>query len=194
VGYYACEIGDLGVHSVMLNVSDLQRNEPEAYPPLSCANAPLTSTQSHWIMHRILVYVGKQPRLRAQRAAEEAADQRDRIARVQVSDDVWAAFRAGLGTTPVNVALGAMVRREVGRKARRSANDADGIRVALADAREVADELTSLIARLERAAANESRSYNDKSPSRTKPATGYPPSRELRSTLWSPRPDRTASC
>jgi hypothetical protein len=117
-------------------------------------------------MHRILVYVGKQRRLRAQSAAEEAAGQRDRIARVRVSDDVWAAFRAGLGTTPVNIALGEMLRRDVGRKARRSANDADGIRVALADAPEVSDELASLIARLERAAANEPRSRDNKSPSR----------------------------
>jgi hypothetical protein len=106
-------------------------------------------------MHRILVYVGKQRRLRAERAAEEAANQRDRMARVQVTDEVWTAFRAGLGTIPVNVALGELVKREVGRKARRSANDAAGIQVALADARDVADELTSLIARLERADAND---------------------------------------
>ena len=112
-------------------------------------------------MHRILVYVGKQRRLRAQRDAKEAADQRDRIARVQVSDEVWAAFRAGLGTTPVNAALGELVRREVGRKARRSANDAGVIRAALADAREVADELTSLIARLEHATATDLRSRDD---------------------------------
>jgi hypothetical protein len=80
------------------------------------------------------------------------------MARVQVSDEVWAAFRAGLGTTPVNVALGELVRHDVARNARRSADDASGIRIALADAREVADELTSLIARLERAAANDPRS------------------------------------
>jgi hypothetical protein len=97
--------------------------------------------------------MSKQRRLRVERAAKDAANRRDRIARVQVSDEVWAAFRAGLRTTPVNVALGELVRREVGRKARRSAADADGIRIALADAREVADELTSLIARLERAGA-----------------------------------------
>jgi hypothetical protein len=109
-------------------------------------------------MHRILVYVSKQRRLRAERAAEEAANQRDRMARVQVTDEVWTAFRAGLGTIPVNVALGELVKREVGRKARRSANDAAGIQVALADARDVADELTSLIARLERADANDLRS------------------------------------
>jgi len=77
------------------------------------------------------------------------------MARVQVNDEVWAAFRAGLGMTPVNVALGELVRREVARNARRSADDASGIRIALADAREVADELTSLIARLERAAADD---------------------------------------
>jgi hypothetical protein len=115
-------------------------------------------------MHRILVYVGKQRRLLAERAATEAADQRDHIARVQVSDEVWATFKAGLGTTTVNVALGELVRREVGRNARRSANDAGAIRVALADAREVADELTSLIARLEHASANDLRS-GDSEPS-----------------------------
>ena len=48
------------------------------------------------------------------------------MARVQVSDEVWAAYRASLGTVPVSAALGELVRREVGRKARRSANDADG--------------------------------------------------------------------
>jgi hypothetical protein len=106
----------------------------------------------------MLVYVSKQRRLRRERAAREAAHERDRIARVQVSDEVWAAFRAGLGTTPVNAALGELVRREVGRKTRRSANDARGIRIALADAREVAHELASLIARLERAAASDMRS------------------------------------
>jgi molybdenum-dependent DNA-binding transcriptional regulator ModE len=63
------------------------------------------------------------------------------MARVQVSDEVWGAYRAGLGTTPVSVALGELVRRQVGRSARGSAR-----------ARELAGELSSLIARLERAA------------------------------------------
>jgi len=74
------------------------------------------------------------------------------MARVQVSDEVWAAYRAGLGATPVSVALGELVRREVGRAARRSATDADGARFALEDARQLSDELAALIARLERAA------------------------------------------
>jgi len=73
------------------------------------------------------------------------------MARVQVSDEVWAANRASLGATPVSVALGKLVRREVRRAARCSASDADGARLALEDARQLSDELASLIARLERA-------------------------------------------
>jgi len=75
------------------------------------------------------------------------------MARVQVSDEVWIAYRASLGPTPVSVALGELVRREVGRAARRSASDADGVRLALADARQLAEELAALIRRLETAPA-----------------------------------------
>jgi hypothetical protein len=76
------------------------------------------------------------------------------MARVQVSDEVWAAYRASLGATPVSVALGELVRREVGRAARGSANDAKGARLALEDARQLSDELAALTARLERAAGS----------------------------------------
>ena len=76
------------------------------------------------------------------------------MARVQVNDEVWAAYRASLGRTPVSVALGELVRREVGRAARRSARDTDGARLALEDARQLSDELASLITRLERAAGS----------------------------------------
>ncbi|MGA2007834.1 MAG: hypothetical protein ABSD82_14370 [Solirubrobacteraceae bacterium] len=71
------------------------------------------------------------------------------MARVQASDETWAAFRAQLGVTPVSVALGRLVEREVARTARSSASDPEGVRVALEDAREVAGELAALIARLE---------------------------------------------
>src|SRR5438046_7212563 len=74
------------------------------------------------------------------------------MARVQVSDEAWASFRAGLGATPVNVALGELVEREVGRQRRRSAGDVEGARLALEDARSVAEELAALVARLERIA------------------------------------------
>ncbi len=94
--------------------------------------------------------MSKAARLRAQRADHEARVRRDRMARVQVSDEVWSAFRANLGATPVNVALGELVRRDVGRRERRTASDEQGIRLAVQDARAVADELQGMIVRLER--------------------------------------------
>lgn len=72
------------------------------------------------------------------------------MARVQTSDEIWTSYRTGLGATPVNVALGQLVEREVGRQRRRTSNDPDGVRLAVEDARAVADELRALIARLER--------------------------------------------
>lgn len=99
--------------------------------------------------------MGKRGRQRAQKAAQAFQKPRDRMARVQVSDDVWAAYRAGLGATPVNIALGELVSREVGRRARRRASDVAGVRIALDDARVLADELAALIARLEHAARSD---------------------------------------
>ena len=80
---------------------------------------------------------------------------RDRMTRIQVSDETWAAYRVALGTTPVSVALGHLVEREVASHRRRTALDADGVRDAVRDARVVAGELESLIARLEHATAHE---------------------------------------
>jgi hypothetical protein len=75
------------------------------------------------------------------------------MARVQVSHEVWSAFRANLGATPVSVALGDLVKREVGRRERRTASDEQAIRLAVDDARTVAHELQELIARLDRPAS-----------------------------------------
>jgi hypothetical protein len=94
----------------------------------------------------MLVYVSNQRRLPAERVAKGAADQRDRMARVQVSDEVWAAFRAGLGTTPVNVALGHLVRRAVGRRPSPVGIE-QPFGLAVQDARTVVDELRALVAR-----------------------------------------------
>jgi hypothetical protein len=113
-------------------------------------------------MHRILVYVGRRGRQRLQAAADRAEKPRDRMARVQVTDEVWTRFRAGLGATPVNVALGELVERAVGRQQRRTASDADGVRVAVEDARSVASELQALIARLERSAPNKGQAQPEK--------------------------------
>jgi len=96
-----------------------------------------------------LVYMGRRGRQRAELERSQAREPRDRMARVQASDETWAAFRAQLGVTPVSVALGRLVEREVARSARSSASDAEGVRVALEDARQVAGELSALIARLE---------------------------------------------
>ena len=72
------------------------------------------------------------------------------MARVQASDETWSAFRAGLGATPVSVELGRLVERAVASQRRRSASDAGDVHRALDDARHVVEELSALIARLER--------------------------------------------
>jgi hypothetical protein len=71
------------------------------------------------------------------------------MARVQVSDDIWSAFRAGLGSTPASVELGRLVEREVASRRRRDASDPGEVREAVDEARVVVDELSALIARLE---------------------------------------------
>jgi hypothetical protein len=95
------------------------------------------------------VYVGRRGRQREQRAQERARAPRDRMARVQVSDEIWTAYRASLGTTPVSVGLGRLVEREVASHHRRTAPDADDVREAVKEARGVVDELVALIARLD---------------------------------------------
>ena len=72
------------------------------------------------------------------------------MARVQVSDETWAAYRSALGATPVSVGLGKLVEREVARHSRRTAVDVAGVQDAVEDARAVARELAALSSRLER--------------------------------------------
>jgi hypothetical protein len=72
------------------------------------------------------------------------------MARVHVSDETWRSFRAGLGSTPVSVALGRLVEREVASRRRRNASDAGDVHQAVNDARTVVSELSDMIARLER--------------------------------------------
>jgi hypothetical protein len=71
------------------------------------------------------------------------------MARVRVSDDTWATYRALLGSVPVSRAIGRLIEREVAAHRRRTALDADGVCDAVRDARIVAGELERLIARLE---------------------------------------------
>lgn len=98
--------------------------------------------------------MGRRSRQRALHHSERGEITRDRMARVQVSDEVWASFRAGLGVTPVNIALGKLVEREVGRQRRRTADDAQEAQAAIEDARSVANELETLALRLERTTAS----------------------------------------
>ena len=123
------------------------------YPPTD-SPAPLRSAHSITGGDIVYcVYVARRKRQRPQIVPPAPVrEPRDRMARVQASDETWAAFRAQLGVTPVSVALGRLVEREVARTARRSASDADAARVALDDARELAGELATLITRLERLA------------------------------------------
>jgi hypothetical protein len=73
------------------------------------------------------------------------------MARVQVDDVTWSAFRASLGATPASVALGRLVEREVAASRRRSAPDDAAVAVAVDEARGVAAELLDLIDRLDAA-------------------------------------------
>lgn len=95
-----------------------------------------------------VAYMGRRGRQRA-KGLSGTVTRRDRMARVQVSDEVWSAFRLGLGPTPVSIALGELVEREVGRQRRRLASDPEAARLAVEDARSVAQELAGLIDRLE---------------------------------------------
>jgi hypothetical protein len=124
----------------------------------SCRSLRLRSAAAHSCTVQCVVYVaymGRRSRELQQRRQERerVRTTRDRMARVCVSDETWSAYRAVLGSTPVSVALGKLVEREVAAHRRRTALDADGVREAVRDARLVADELASLIVRLERSNA-----------------------------------------
>jgi hypothetical protein len=71
------------------------------------------------------------------------------MARVQVDDVTWSAFRASLGATPASVALGKLVEREVAAARRRASPDAAAVTAAVGEARNVAAELQDLISRLD---------------------------------------------
>ena len=81
---------------------------------------------------------------------------RDRMARVQISDETWAAYRALLGPVPVSRAIGRLIEREVASHRRRTALDADSVTAAVQEARVVTGELETLISRLEAASRRQS--------------------------------------
>ena len=81
-------------------------------------------------------------------------ERRDRMARVHVSDDVWADFRAAAGHRPISEVLGELVSREVDRYRSRRLRDgqlaADELVYALEDARRQRGDLELIVERLER--------------------------------------------
>lgn len=135
---------DASLLAVSASASQLQTAallQPNASGSANRQNVPHTCTKA-----------ASDTRIRGKARPAAGNSPRDRMARVQVSDEIWMSFRAGLGATPVNVALGELVERAVGRHQRRVANDPESIGVAVEDARAVAAELQALIARLEEVA------------------------------------------
>lgn len=78
---------------------------------------------------------------------------RDRMARVQVTDEVWSDFRALAGHRPMSELLGELVTREVAkyrsRKLREGALQPDELVEALDRAQAQQDDLEAIVARLE---------------------------------------------
>ena len=76
------------------------------------------------------------------------------MARVRVTDDVWADFRAAAGQQPLSYVLADLVEREERRYRQRRVEDGragdEEVLAALHDARQLRDELTTIVARLER--------------------------------------------
>ena len=79
------------------------------------------------------------------------------MARVHVTDEVWAEFRRAAGSTPMSVVLGQLVEGEVerdrARRIREGAVDDQVLLDALDRARELHEDIAVIIERLERRAA-----------------------------------------
>jgi hypothetical protein len=76
------------------------------------------------------------------------------MARVQVSDDVWADYRAAVGNRPISEVLGELVSREVDRyrskRLRQGQLEPSELVDALEDARRQQADLALIVERLER--------------------------------------------
>lgn len=100
--------------------------------------------------------MGRRARQRARDDATRGlpSDVRDHMARIAVSDEVWADFRAAAGQRPISSVLAEMVEREVHRhrqrRVRDGAADDHEVLAALAEARELRDDLAEIVARLDR--------------------------------------------
>lgn len=79
--------------------------------------------------------------------------ERDHMARVHVSDQVWAEFRASADRRPISLVLGDLVQREVDRhrsqQLRQGSLDDVELVEALERARELREDLDATVARIE---------------------------------------------
>ena len=94
-----------------------------------------------------------------QRARDDAArglrsEVRDHMARIAVSDEVWADFREAAGQEPLSSVLAELVEREVHRYRQRRVRDGTAddqeVLAALTEARELHTDLSDIVDRLER--------------------------------------------
>lgn len=102
--------------------------------------------------------MGRRARKQApDRAARRPPARRDHMARVHVTDEVWAEFRRAAGNTPMSQLLGRLVEREVerdrARRIREGTVDDQILLDALERARELHEDVAALVARLERRSA-----------------------------------------
>lgn len=102
----------------------------------------------------------------AERAATRPPARRDHMARVHVTDEVWAEFRRAAGNTPMSQLLGRLVEREVerdrARRIREGTIDDQILLDALERARELHEDVAALVERIERRAApSVSRGWNE---------------------------------
>lgn len=110
-------------------------------------------------MRRTRVYDSPMARKRSKRGAKlgrppAGTNDRDHMARVHVSDQVWSEFRAAAGRRSISLVLGDLVQREVDRHRSQQlrAGSLDDVELleALERARELHDEQAELVARIER--------------------------------------------
>lgn len=105
---------------------------------------PTSETHLHSVLRRRRVYdsaetsMGRKRRQQSRSAVSAvpaSSESPTRMARVAVSDDVWADFRAAIGRRPISKVLGELVEREVQRYRSRRLRDGE------LDARELVDAL-----------------------------------------------------
>jgi len=112
-------------------------------------------------MHRLHAYnlvPAETPRSMARRRRRDKprssppkpTPKRDRMARVQVADDVWADFRALAANESIAAVLGGLVERYRARRLRAGQLDDHQLVDALDRARQLRDELVAIVERLER--------------------------------------------